>query len=118
MIVFLSGKTLEKTFESREDRYDWYRMDGIFLYGKVKEYFGCAPIYVHGSCIQKIKSDRDNYSFFCDICHLDGYPGSVSFYTWQSDRDNEWRGLIVDEHDEEANRHANQMVYLKEYYPA
>lgn len=87
----------------------WHDIGGIYLHGKVEEFFGYDIVAVAKDSLEELqtasKEGRDGVE-----CQVDGYQGKTLLFVWKSEQDifpiEFYRGLIVDAEDEEAVKHA------------
>ena len=87
----------------------WHGIDGIYLHGKVEDFFGYDIVTVAKDDADELqaiaKEGRDGVE-----CQVDGYPGKTMLFVWKTEQDifpsEFYRGFIVDAEDEEAVKHA------------
>ena len=87
----------------------WHGIGGIYLSGKVEDFFGYDIVAVAKDDLEELKTatkeGRDGIE-----CQVDGYPGKTLFFGWKAEQDifpaDYYRGFIVDAEDEEAVKHA------------
>ena len=88
----------------------WHDIGGIYLHGKVEEFFGYDIVAVAKDDLEELqtasKEGRDGVE-----CRVDGYQGKTLLFVWKAERDlfpgaDFYRGFIVDAEDEEAVKHA------------
>ena len=87
----------------------WKVVDGIYLHGKVEDFFGYDIAVVAKDDLEELrtasKEGRDGVE-----CQVDGYRGKTLLFVWKAERDlfpaEFYRGFIVDAEDEEAVKHA------------
>lgn len=95
--------------EKIEDSYQkWHGIGGIYLHGKVEEFFGYDIVAVAKDDLEELqtasKEGRDGVE-----CQVDGYQGKTLLFVWKAEQDifpgEFYRGFIVDAEDEEAVKH-------------
>ena len=87
----------------------WHGIGGIYLHGKVEEFFGYDIVAVAKDDLEELqtasKEGRDGVE-----CQVDGYQGKTLLFVWKAKQGifpvDFYRGLIVDAEDEEAIKHA------------
>ena len=87
----------------------WHGIDGIYLHGKVEDFFGYGIVVVAKDDLEELqtasKEGRDGVE-----CRVDGYQGKTLLFVWKAEQDifpaEFYRGFIVDAEDEEAVKHA------------
>jgi hypothetical protein len=121
--------------EKIEDCYQkWHGIGGIYLHGKVEDFFGYDIVAVAKDDLEELKNapakmaevseklrqaaekgpeelenaKKENPDFI--ECQVDGYQGKTLFFVWKAEQDifpaDYYRGFIVDADDEEAVKHA------------
>ena len=96
----------------------WHGIGGIYLDGKVEDFFGYDIVAVSKADLDELKTaskeGRDGVE-----CQVDGYPGKTLFFVWKAEQDlfpaDFYRGFIVDAEDEEAVKHAREKFNEKEF---
>ena len=94
----------------------WHDIGGIYLHGKVEEFFGYDIVAVAKDDLEELqtasKEGRDGVE-----CQVDGYKGKTLFFVWKAGQDifpaDYYRGFIVDAEDEEAVEHARAKLNEK-----
>lgn len=98
--------SVEKTEDGDQK---WHGIGGIYLHGKVEEFFGYDIVAVAKDDLEELqtasKEGRDGVE-----CQVDGYRGKTLLFVWKSEQNifpaDYYRGFIVDADDEEAVKHA------------
>lgn len=92
-----------------DDDQKWHGIGGIYLHGKVEDFFGYDIVAVAKGDLEELqtasKEGRDGVE-----CRVDGYQGKTLLFVWKAEQDifpaEFYRGFIVDADDEEAVKHA------------
>lgn len=112
----------------------WHGIGGIYLHGKVEDFFGYDIVAVAKDDLEELKNapkkmaevseklrqaaeqgpeelekaKKDTPDFI--ECQVDGYHGKTLLFVWKAEQDifpaEYYRGFIVDAEDEEAVKHA------------
>lgn len=96
----------------------WVGIGGIYLHGKVEEFFGYDIVAVDKDDLEELqtasKEGRDGVE-----CQVDGYQGKTLLFVWKAEQDifpaEFYRGFIVDAEDEEAVKHAREKFNEKAF---
>ena len=86
----------------------WHGIGGIYLHGKVEDFFGYDIVAVAKDDLEELKTaskeGRDGVE-----CQVDGYQGKTLLFVWKAEQDifpaDFYRGFIVDAEDEDAVKH-------------